>query len=241
MLLNEAERLGVLQRWALQSFESALIELRWSTFESWVWLYGDRIFEAQFCPKESVDRKRSQKWSRRMRAQPLKRRPPLRMRDRSVPLFSLAIMAFPPIYNMREMVNYVRESFIWCWRSASRPPCPLPEDFHALCSCFSLSEVEGTAIDFELPEIVQAKFYAMLLNEAVELVVAHDFTAESMKSSLIRLRWSTFEVWVGCVGHVLRVMQLQQLADEMEIRGSLDGQKEASGSNGPPAPSSEEE
>ncbi|KAJ8427424.1 hypothetical protein Cgig2_019036 [Carnegiea gigantea] len=43
MLLNKAER--------LRSLESALIKLPWSTFESWVWLYGDRIFEARFCPK----------------------------------------------------------------------------------------------------------------------------------------------------------------------------------------------
>jgi len=49
-LLNEAEKLGVLQGRALQSLESALIELRWSTLESWVWLYGDRIFEARFRP-----------------------------------------------------------------------------------------------------------------------------------------------------------------------------------------------
>jgi len=51
MLLNEVERFGVLQGRPLQSLESALIELHWSTFKSWVWLYGDRIFEARFHPK----------------------------------------------------------------------------------------------------------------------------------------------------------------------------------------------
>ena len=51
ILLNEAKRLGVLQGWALRSLESALIELRWSIFESWFWLYGDQIFEARFRPK----------------------------------------------------------------------------------------------------------------------------------------------------------------------------------------------
>ncbi|KAJ8442187.1 hypothetical protein Cgig2_005127 [Carnegiea gigantea] len=34
----------------------------------------------------------------------------------------------------------------------------------------------------------------MLLNEAFKLGVAHEYTVESMKSSLVRLRWSTFEV-----------------------------------------------
>ncbi|KAJ8445039.1 hypothetical protein Cgig2_022559 [Carnegiea gigantea] len=53
------------------------------------------------------------------------------------------------------MANYVRKFFIWRWRSASCPPRPLPEDFHALCPRFSLSEAEGAAADFELPEIVR--------------------------------------------------------------------------------------
>ena len=48
MLLNEDERLGVVQGRSLQSVELALIELHWSTFKLWVWLYGDRIFEARF-------------------------------------------------------------------------------------------------------------------------------------------------------------------------------------------------
>ncbi|KAJ8425916.1 hypothetical protein Cgig2_033857 [Carnegiea gigantea] len=60
MLLNEAERLGVLHGRTLWAMESALAELHWSTFESWVWLYGDRIFEAQFQakvePKEESSR-----------------------------------------------------------------------------------------------------------------------------------------------------------------------------------------
>ncbi|KAJ8434808.1 hypothetical protein Cgig2_033530 [Carnegiea gigantea] len=50
MLLNEAERLGVVQRRALRSLELALVKLRWSTFELWDWLYGNRIFEARFRP-----------------------------------------------------------------------------------------------------------------------------------------------------------------------------------------------
>ncbi|KAJ8423646.1 hypothetical protein Cgig2_006677 [Carnegiea gigantea] len=116
------------------------------------------------------------------------------------------------------MANYVRESFIWRWRSASCPPRPLPEDFHALCLRFSLSKAEGTTADFELPEIVQVTFYAMLLNEAVELGVTHDFTVESMKSSLVGLRWSTFDVWMGCVNHVLRAARLQRPADEVEVQ-----------------------
>ena len=38
--------------------------------------------------------------------------------------------------------------------------------------------------DFKLPQMVQVTFYAMLLNEAVELGVVHDFMAEGLKSAL---------------------------------------------------------
>jgi len=67
-------------------------------------------------------------------------------------------MAFPPLSDTMEMVDYVRESFIWCWRRATRPSHLLPEDYHILCPHFSLPEAEGAAADFELLEMVQATF-----------------------------------------------------------------------------------
>ncbi|KAJ8426858.1 hypothetical protein Cgig2_006533 [Carnegiea gigantea] len=69
----------------------------------------------------------------------------------------------------------------------------LPEDFHTLCPRFSLPEAEGAAADFELPEMVQATFYAMLLNEVVELGVIRGFMVEGLKLALVGLRWSSFE------------------------------------------------
>ena len=89
-----------------------------------------------------------------------------------------------------------------------------------------MAEADGTTVEFELPEIAQETFYAMLLNEAVELGVAHEYIAESMKSSLVGLRWSTFEVLLDCMDYVLRGAQLYRLADEVEVRGSMDGQGE---------------
>ncbi|KAJ8424902.1 LOW QUALITY PROTEIN: hypothetical protein Cgig2_007627 [Carnegiea gigantea] len=110
------------------------------------------------------------------------------------------------------MPNYVRETFIWRWRSASRPPRPLPEDFHVLCPRFSLAKAEDTATEFEIPKM--ATFYATLLNEAFKLGMAHEYTAESMKSSLVGLRWSTFEVWLDCIDCVIREAHLYCPADE---------------------------
>ena len=52
---------------------------------------------------------------------------------------------------------------------ATRPPRPLPKDYHVLCLRFSLPKAQGAAADFKLPEMVQVTFYTMLLNDAVEL------------------------------------------------------------------------
>ena len=108
-------------------------------------------------------------------------------------------------------------------------------------SGFSLSEAESVATKFELPEIVQATFYAMLLNDTIELGANHEFTGDEMKSSLIGLSWSTFEVWMHCMDDVLRAAQLNRPADEVPVSNSEDGQGEDSKSDGPPAPSSDEE
>ena len=48
MLLNEAEKLGVLHGSWLRSLEVALTELRWGAFESWIQLFGDQVYEARF-------------------------------------------------------------------------------------------------------------------------------------------------------------------------------------------------
>ncbi|KAJ8423203.1 hypothetical protein Cgig2_015226 [Carnegiea gigantea] len=103
--------------------------------------------------------------------------------------FSAFSMSFPPLYNTREMADYVRESLIWRWRRATRPPCSLPEDYHVLCPHFSLPEAEGAAANLELPEMVLATFYAILLNEVVELGLVYSFMAKGLKSALVGLRW----------------------------------------------------
>ncbi|KAJ8428571.1 LOW QUALITY PROTEIN: hypothetical protein Cgig2_021629 [Carnegiea gigantea] len=81
------------------------------------------------------------------------------------------------------MANYVRETFIWRWRSISHPPRPLPEDFNVLCPCFLLAKAETAATESELPEIVT--FYAMLLNKMLELGAVHEYTAKKMRSLLV--------------------------------------------------------
>ncbi|KAJ8420761.1 hypothetical protein Cgig2_030937 [Carnegiea gigantea] len=146
------------------------------------------------------------------------------------------IMAFPPLYDSMEMVDYVRESFIWCWRRATCLPRPLLEDYCDLCSRFSLPEAKRAAADFELPEMVQATFHAMLLNDAVELGVVRGFIADDLKSTLVGLRWTCFEAWMSRTSHELREPQLRQRTVVVEARGRSDSWEESSGSTGPPPP-----
>ena len=55
MLLNEAEKLGVLHGPRLRSLEVGLTELHWGALKSWIWLFSDRVYEAQFCPNSSSE------------------------------------------------------------------------------------------------------------------------------------------------------------------------------------------
>ncbi|KAJ8426754.1 hypothetical protein Cgig2_029423 [Carnegiea gigantea] len=218
--------------------------------------------------QEPVDRKKAQKWSRRIRTRPLKRRPPLRMvmsRGEAVKPMNahLPLLVFSPIsllyclsqhierpidtpvfpcYGVPFYLQHVgdgqlREGVLQlAMEERFASALPLSRRIPCLMPTFSLSEAEGAAAEFELFEIVQATFYATLLNEAIKPGVAHDLTAESMKSSLVGLRRSTFKVWMGYIDHVLRAAQLQRPTYEVEIRGSLDGQEEGSGSNSPRPP-----
>ncbi|KAJ8422442.1 hypothetical protein Cgig2_019159 [Carnegiea gigantea] len=142
MPLVEAERLGVLHGGALRTLESALTELHWSIFESWVWLYDDLIFEAQF----------------QMKVAP---------------------------------------------QESSRAGLQ-EEGSEVELKGEGSAKVEGVATEFELPEMVQATFYAILLNEVIELGVVHGLMAKGLKSALVGLRWSSFEAWMSRADHKLK-------------------------------------
>ncbi|KAJ8426452.1 hypothetical protein Cgig2_031101 [Carnegiea gigantea] len=131
------------------------------------------------------------------------------------------IMAFPPLHDTSEMTDFVRESFTWHWRRATCLPCPLLDDYQDLCPRFSLPEAERAALDFELPEMVQATFYAMLLNDAVELGIVSGFLTDDLKSSLEGLRWTSFEAWLSHTSHDLREAQLRQQTLPSEVHGKL--------------------
>ncbi|KAJ8449210.1 hypothetical protein Cgig2_021674 [Carnegiea gigantea] len=91
----------------------------------------------------------------------------------------------------------MRESFRWHWRSAIRSPRPLPDDYQDLCLRFTLSDAERALPDFELPEMIQATFYTLLLNDAIKLAIVSGFLAIDLKLTLEGLRWTSFEAWLS--------------------------------------------
>jgi len=70
------------------------------------------------------------------------------------------------------MSEFVIRRFLWVQQGKASAPSPFPKDFRPLCSDFDLAAVEHAAAYYELPELPQAIFYAMLLNETEKLGVA---------------------------------------------------------------------
>ena len=69
------------------------------------------------------------------------------------------------------MVQYVIRNFEWDRREVAFPLSSLPNDFQALCQSYHLVITEGDTRWFELPQLSQVIFFAMLLSEAERLGV----------------------------------------------------------------------
>ncbi|KAJ8419943.1 LOW QUALITY PROTEIN: hypothetical protein Cgig2_020753 [Carnegiea gigantea] len=206
MLLNEAERLGVLHGQTLHIMELALIGLRWSTFEAW---NRDRVLEAQFREEaeqkeESLDAEGTTSSLNDDKQEENKRE-----MKREGAFHAPFIMVFPPLYDTIEMINFVRESFRWHCRNTTRLPCSLSDNYYDLCPRFTLCDAERAAFDFELPEMVQVTFYAVLLTDAVELGIVSGFIAVDLKLTLEGLRWTCFESWLSRSSRDLLKAQLR--------------------------------
>jgi len=66
------------------------------------------------------------------------------------------------------MADHVRETFRWHSRVASRPSWPLLKNYQDLYPGFTLSDAEEATRDFNIPEMVQITFYAMVVNDALD-------------------------------------------------------------------------
>ncbi|KAJ8425793.1 hypothetical protein Cgig2_020292 [Carnegiea gigantea] len=100
------------------------------------------------------------------------------------------VAQFPSI---DEMALHAPEEFNWHMRRATRPHRPLPEDYRDLRPYFLLDDAEDATRDFQIPYLVLTIFYAMGVNEALELGILSQGLAEDLKSTLTGLRCPTFE------------------------------------------------
>jgi len=109
-------------------------------------------------------------------------------------------MAFPRSLDTKTMNEFVIRRFQWDRQGETSPPSPFPKDFRSLCLGFDLAMAEQAAAYYELPELPQAIFYAMLLNEAEKLGALHGPRLQSLKVALTELRWGALESWIWLFG-----------------------------------------
>ncbi|KAJ8425979.1 hypothetical protein Cgig2_029026 [Carnegiea gigantea] len=139
-------------------------------------------------------------------------------------------MMFPRFLMTDEMALYILENFEWYRREVAFPPLPLPTNYKDLCLDFNLAAAKEAAWDFRLPEISQVVFFAMLLNDAVELDTLHGWMTEIMESALKELQFSTFKEWVRHnKGNILRAHCPKMDSDQEE--GSESGDASSLSSN----------
>ncbi|KAJ8422363.1 LOW QUALITY PROTEIN: hypothetical protein Cgig2_013549 [Carnegiea gigantea] len=236
---SKAERLGVLHKRTLRIMESALTELRWSTFEAWVWQNGDRILEARIWEEAEQE---EESWDAKGAAFPSSDDKLLRHTllgrdseeekkrggEKEGALLAPFIMAFPPLHDTKEMAGFV------ALEECHAPTRPLPDDYRDLCPRFTLSDAKRAVLDFELPKMVQATLYAILLNDALELGIVYSPMVVDLRLTLKGLRWVSFESRLSRNCCDLMEARLCQRTPSEGARGLVNGQEDSLGSDGPP-------
>ncbi|KAJ8431148.1 hypothetical protein Cgig2_026745 [Carnegiea gigantea] len=101
---------------------------------------------------------------------------------------------FPNFTSTEMAAEYVRETFRLHLRETSaQRPRPLPEDHLILCLSFDLGVATRYAQGSNIPETVQAIFYAMVVNEVAERAITCRISAKYLMWALQQLYWGPFE------------------------------------------------
>jgi len=114
--------------------------------------------------------------------------------------------------NTKQAAEYARENFLWSLRESSTlQPNLLPENHHDLCPDFDLLMVMRHAHSSHIPEMVQAIFFAIVLNDAAELGLSSRVTMNYMMSALRELKLTLSnpgcgELRIGLRGHRFSVL-----------------------------------
>lgn len=123
----------------------------------------------------------------------------------------------------------------------AHPPRSLPENYHDLCPDFILSDAGEAMRDFRILEMVQAVFYAMVVNKTLEVGVLGRDLAEHLRSALEGHRWFIFKAWLQLNRHALLwAYRHRQVIPGAGPRPASD-QEDSSESSDAPPPSSDDE
>ncbi|KAJ8446021.1 LOW QUALITY PROTEIN: hypothetical protein Cgig2_012365 [Carnegiea gigantea] len=236
MLLNDAVRQWVLSGGLIEILESALVELRWSTIEEWVSRNRGSILQAA-TQSYIVIRKRLLSLAMHLPLPVTFLEREISFLERDSALFSITV--FPYFLSTEEMANHIRKTFNWHLKRVTCPSQSLSENYHDLCLDFIL--FDKTPHDFHIPEMIQAVFYTMVVNEALELGILSKNLAEHLRSALEGLWWFIFEAWRQLNKHALLCAHHHGQVDPRVRPGPVGGQGESSGLSDALPPSSDVE
>ncbi|KAJ8424287.1 hypothetical protein Cgig2_003269 [Carnegiea gigantea] len=103
--------------------------------------------------------------------------------------------SFPTFQDATQAAEFVRDTFRCPLREfTALHPKLLPLNLHSLCPNFDLLVGMQFAYTAHIPEMVQAIFYTMMLNETIELGLSSKAVMDRMMLDLQELKWDIMEV-----------------------------------------------
>ncbi|KAJ8433389.1 hypothetical protein Cgig2_019179 [Carnegiea gigantea] len=122
--------------------------------------------------------------------------------------------SFPTFRDTVQAAEYVRDNLPWSVRqSSSLHPNLLPLHFMAYYPEFDHIVAMQLAHTAHIAEMVQAIFYAMVINDAAELRLIRRETEESLTLDLQELRWDIIEAWLLSIEEKLKDTQVPRLVE----------------------------
>ncbi|KAJ8436130.1 hypothetical protein Cgig2_001157 [Carnegiea gigantea] len=196
MLRNDAVGLGIVNGFIAADLKPSFEGLRWTSFESWMYVNRREEQLHQQSPQGVLGgltycalTLNDLLWVFTSSLEPA------RWSDLREPGPCVTSgLAGCHLGNTKQANEYVQDTFRWHLRQSSALRLNLlPEDCHGLYSGFDVSVVTQYAHDSSIPEIVQAMFYAMVLNDTAELGLSCRIDMNCTMSVLRRLNWAIIE------------------------------------------------
>ncbi|KAJ8435718.1 hypothetical protein Cgig2_002675 [Carnegiea gigantea] len=105
--------------------------------------------------------------------------------------------SFPSFHDIVQAAEYVRDNLHWSkTETSSLRPNLLAWNFSAYCPKFNRIVAMQFMHATNIPKMVQAIFYAMVINDAARLQLNRREIGESLMSDLQKLRWDAIEAWL---------------------------------------------